>query len=165
MRLKRTAQNTYVEDFGLYLEQFEPGMVIKHNPGRTITESDNSWMTLLTMNQHPVHIDAEHAKQTEFKQRLVNSVVTFAIINGLTVSSISAKAIANLGWDKVRLPNPVFIGDTLYAQSRVLSVRPSKSRPGQGIVTILTEGTNQRGEIVLSCERSALIPSQNSLPS
>lgn len=158
MRLTKTDDNTYVEDFGMYLEDFEAGMVIKHNPGRTITESDNTWMTLLSMNQHPIHFDAELAKQSEFKQRLVNSVVTFAIINGMTVSSISAKAIANLGWDKVRLPNPVFIGDTLYAQSEVLGVRRSKSRPGQGIVTILTTGTNQKGEVILTCERSALIP-------
>ncbi|NRA59577.1 MAG: MaoC family dehydratase [Psychrobium sp.] len=161
MRLRKIDENTYVEDFGMYLEQFKPGMVIKHKPGRTITESDNTWMTLLSMNQHPIHFDAELAKESEFKQRLVNSVVTFAIINGMTVSSISAKAIANLGWDKVRLLNPVFIGDTLYAQSEVLNVRPSKSRPGQGIVTIITTGTNQRGEVVLSCERSVLIPSQS----
>lgn len=161
MRLTKIDENTYVEDFGMYLEQFKTGMIIKHNPGRTVTESDNTWMTLLTMNHHPIHFDAELAKKSEFKQRLVNSVVTFAIINGMTVSSISAKAIANLGWDKVRLPNPVFIGDTLYAQSEVLNVRPSKSRPGQGIVTIITTGTNQRGEVVLSCERSALIPAQN----
>ena len=161
MRLSKISDNCYEEDFGMYLEQFEPGMIIKHNPGRTITESDNTWGTLLSMNQHPIHFDAELAKDSEFGQRLVNSVVTFAIINGMTVSTISAKAIANLGWDKVRLPNPVFIGDTLYAKSEVLGVRQSKSRPGQGIVTILTTGTNQRGEVVLTCERSALIPMQN----
>jgi itaconyl-CoA hydratase len=158
--MKRTEikENIYVESYGLYLEEFEQGLVIKHNPGRTITESDNTWMTLLTMNQHPIHLDMEMAKESEFKQRLVNSVVTFAIINGMTVNSVSAKAIANLGWDKVKLPNPVFIGDTIYAQTEILNVRTSKSRPEQGIVTVLTTGFNQNKDIVLSFERSILIP-------
>lgn len=158
MKLTKTADNVYVEDFGSYLEDLNTGMVINHQPGRTITESDNSWMTLLTMNQHPAHIDSEYAKDTEFGQRLVNSVLTFAIVNGMTVSSISHKAIANLGWDKVLLPNPVFIGDTLYAKSEILQVRKSRSRPNQGIVTLETIGTNQRGEVILSCQRSVLLP-------
>jgi itaconyl-CoA hydratase len=120
--------------------------------------TDNVWQSLISMNQHPIHIDEEYAKQTEFKKILVSSLVTFNIINGMTVNSMSFNAIANLGWDEVRLTKPVFVGDTLYAQSEVLHVRKSKSRAGQGIVTIKTTGLNQRNEIVVEFKRTFLSP-------
>jgi itaconyl-CoA hydratase len=146
------------EDKGFYFDDFEAGMVIEHMPGRTVIEADNSWQSLVAMNQHPLHIDAEYARGTEFGRPLVSSLVTFAIVNGMTVHTVSQKAIANLGWDKVRLSAPVFIGDTLYAESEVLTKRLSATRPGQGIVTVLTVGMNQRREQVIRFERTILLP-------
>jgi itaconyl-CoA hydratase len=156
--LERIGPHEYIETSGMFLEEFEVGTVIHHRPGRTISEVDNTWLTLLSMNQHPLHFDVEYARRTEFERVLVNSVVTFAIVNGMTVRSMSAKTIANLGWDEVRLPNPVFVGDTLYAKSTVLNVRDSKTRPGQGIVTIETIGHKFDGVVVLVCRRSFLVP-------
>lgn len=156
--LERISPHEYIESSGMYLEEFVVGTVIHHRPGRTISEVDNTWLTLLSMNQHPLHFDLEYGRRTEFGRVLVNSVVTFAIVNGMTVRSMSAKTIANLGWDEVRLPHPVFIGDTLYAKSTVLNVRDSKSRPGQGIVTIETIGHKSDGVVVLVCRRSFLVP-------
>ncbi len=149
---------TYREDTGFWFETFAEGMVIQHRPGRTITETDNTWGSLLAMNQHPVHIDSVYAESTEFKQILVSSLVTFSIVNGMTVRSISQKGIANLGWDRVRLLAPVFIGDTLYAQSTVLKTRLSRSRQGQGIVSISTIGTNQKANKVIAFDRTVLVP-------
>jgi acyl dehydratase len=140
------------------LEDFEVGDVYEHRPGRSITETDNTWFTLLTMNQHPLHFDREYGAKTEFGQVLVNSCLTISIVTGMSVSDVSQKTIANLGWDKVRLTGPVFIGDTLYAESTVLAKRESKSRPHQGIVTIQTVGKKQDGTQVISFERSMLIP-------
>lgn len=156
--LEQIGPNEYVESSGMFLEEFEVGAVVHHRPGRTISEVDNTWLTLLSMNQHPLHFDVEYARRTEFGRVLVNSVVTFAIVNGMTVRSMSAKTIANLGWDEVRLPNPVFVGDTLYAKSTILNVRESRSRPGQGIVTIETVGHKPDGVVVLVCRRSFLVP-------
>ncbi len=110
------------------------------------------------MNPHPLHIDEEYGKQTEFGQTLISSAVTFCVINGLTVNTLSAKAVANLGWDKVRLINPVFVGDTLYAESKILSKRLSKKRPHQGIVVVETVGYKQDGSQVIIFERTILIP-------
>lgn len=149
----------YREKQGLTFEEFEIGTVWEHRPGRTITEADNIWGSLLSMNQHPVHCDDAYAGKTEFGRTLVNSAISFAIVNGMTVASLSAQAIANLGWDKVRLTKPVFVGDTLYAESTVLSKRLSRSRPNQGIVAISTQGINQDGEIFMTMERSFLVPS------
>ena len=146
------------EDKGFYFDDFEADMVIEHMPGRTVIEADNSWQSLVAMNQHPLHIDAEYARGTEFGRLLVSSLVTFAIVNGMTVHTVSQKAIANLGWDKVRLSAPVFIGDTLYAESEVLTKRLSATRPGQGIVTVLTVGLNQRREQVIRFKRTILLP-------
>ncbi|RKP49305.1 MaoC family dehydratase [Trinickia fusca] len=151
----------YVETLGMYLEEFVKGAVIHHRPGRTVSEVDNTWLTLLSMNQHPLHFDAEYGRGTEFGRVLVNSVVTFAIINGMSVRSMSAKTIANLGWDSVRLTHPVFIGDTLYAKSKVLNIRDSQSRPGQGIVVIETIGHKGDGTVVLTYRRSFLVPKRN----
>lgn len=148
----------YRESYGRYLEDFTVGDVYEHRPGRSITESDNTWFTLLTMNQHPLHFDREYGAKSEFGQVLVNSCLTLSVITGMSVSDVSQKTVANLGWNDVKLTGPVFIGDTLYAESEVLAVRESKSRPTQGIVTIRTRGLKQDGTEVISFERAMLIP-------
>lgn len=155
---KQVGPNRYRESYGRYLEDFNIGDVYEHRPGRTISESDNTWFTLLTMNQHPLHFDAEYASKSEFGKPLVNSCLTLSIVAGMSVSDVSQKTIANLGWDNVKMPAPVFNGDTLYAESEVLGIRDSKSRPTQGIVTIKTTGKNQDGVDVISFERTMLIP-------
>ena len=155
---KEVGPNRYRESYGRYLEDFKIGDVYEHRPGRTITETDNTWFTLLTMNQHPLHFDVEYARHSEFGKPLVNSCLTLAIVAGMSVSDVSQKTIANLGWDKVKMPAPVFNGDTLYAESEVLDKRESKSRPTQGIVTIKTLAKNQDGVEVISFERAMLIP-------
>ncbi len=153
----KVGEKRYRERGGRYFEEFEVGATYEHRPGRTITEADNTWFTLLTNNTHPIHYDAEYAKHTEFKQRLVVSTLTLSIVTGMSVSDTSQKAIANLGWTDIKLPNPVFAGDTLYAESEILDKRPSKSRPGQGIVRFRTTAKNQRGEVVCSYERTILV--------
>ncbi|MEM7098180.1 MAG: MaoC family dehydratase [Pseudomonadota bacterium] len=155
---KPVGEQRYRESYGRYLEDFNVGDVYEHRPGRSITESDNTWFTLLTMNQHPLHFDREYGEKSEFGQVLVNSCLTISIVTGMSVSDISQKTVANLGWDKVRLTGPVFIGDTIYAESRVLTIRESNSRPNQGIVTVETVGKKQDGSQVISFERSMLIP-------
>ena len=155
---KEVGPNRYRESYGRYLEDFKIGDVYEHRPGRTITETDNTWFTLLTMNQHPLNFDVEYARHSEFGKPLVNSCLTLAIVAGMSVSDVSQKTIANLGWDKVKMPAPVFNGDTLYAESEVLDKRESKSRPTQGIVTIKTLAKNQDGVEVISFERAMLIP-------
>jgi itaconyl-CoA hydratase len=141
----------------LYWEDFQPGDVFEHRPGRTVLDVDNVYFTLLTMNTQPVHFDAEYAARTEWKKLLVDSTFTLALLTGMSVRTVSAKVVANLGWDKVRATHPVFAGDTLYAESKVLHKRESKSRPTQGIVTVLTRGINQNGVEVMSFERTMLI--------
>ena len=155
---KEVAPNTYRESYGRYFEDFEPGDIYEHRPGRTITEVDNTWFTLLTMNTHPLHFDVEYAKGSEFKKPLVNSCLTLSIVAGMSVSDTSQKAIANFGWTDIKLTAPVFAGDTIYAASEVLEKRESKSRPTQGIVRIRTVGTNQDGVEVISFERAMLSP-------
>ncbi len=137
-------------------EDFAVGMVIKHPLGRTITAVDNSWFTLLTVNSNPIHFDRHYAAQTEFGQPLVNSTFTLAVVTGLTVADVSQNAV-NLGWDEVRMPAPVFEGDTLYAQTEVLSARESKSRPHMGLVEIRTTGFKQDGTVVLTFRRTVLV--------
>mgnify|MGYP003344644285 FL=1 len=146
------------ETFGRYYEEFEVGDVYEHRPGRTITETDNTWFTLLTMNNHPLHFDTEYAAQSEFRKPLVNSCLTLSIVVGMSVSDVSYKAIGNLGWNDIKLTAPVFAGDTLYAQSEVIAKRESQSRPTQGIVTVRTTGLNQHGRTVISYERTVLVP-------
>ena len=148
----------YRESYGRYLEDFRVGDVYEHLPGRTITETDNTWFTLLTMNQHPLHFDKAYAEASEFGRVLVNSCLTLSLVTGMSVSDVSQKTVANLGWNDVKLTGPVFVGDTIYAESEVLSIRESKSRPNQGIVSISSRGLNQRGEVVISFERTMLIP-------
>ena len=146
------------ENFGRYFEDFDVGHIYEHRPGRTINETDNTWFTLLTMNTHPLHFDKEYARKSEFKRILVNSTLTLSIVVGMSVSDVSQKAIANLGWKEIMLPNPVFVGDTLYSESLVISKRKSKSRQNQGIVSIATSGTNQDNQTVCTFERTMLIP-------
>ena len=129
---KPVGERRFRESYGRYLEDFEVGDTYEHRPGRTITESDNTWFTLLTMNQHPLHFDKEYGANTEFGQVLVNSCLTLSLVTGMSVSDVSQKTIANLGWTDVKLSGPVFVGDTIYAESEVLEVRPSKSRPEAG---------------------------------
>jgi itaconyl-CoA hydratase len=156
--IKDLGNNRYRETFGRYFEDFEIGHIYEHRPGRTITQSDNTWFTLLTMNTHPLHFDEEYGKATEFGKTLVNSTFTVAVMVGMSVSDVSQKAIANLGWTDIVLPYPLFVGDTLYAESEVLEKRLSESRENCGIVTVKTTGTNQDGMVVASYKRSALIP-------
>ena len=157
-KAKEVGQQRYRESYGRYLEDFQVGDVYEHRPGRSITETDNTWFTLLTMNQHPLHFDREYGAKTEFGQVLVNSCLTISLVTGMSVSDISQKTIANLGWDMVRLTGPVFVGDTRYAESTVLAIRASASRPNQGIVTVESRGLNQDGQQVIIFERSMLIP-------
>ena len=142
---------------GRFFEDFEVGDVYAHRLGRTVTQTDNIWFTLLTQNTAPLHFDVHYASQTEFKKPLVNSAFTIALVTGQTVADISQNVFANLGWDEVRLPNPVFEGDTLYSQSEVLDKRKSKSRPNVGIVTVKTAGFNQDGIIVITFRRSVMV--------
>ena len=144
--------------YGRYLEDFVVGDVYEHRPGRTITEADNINFSLMTMNAHPMHCDAHFASQSEFGKPLVNSGLSLAIVLGMTVNDVSGKAIANLGWKEIKLTAPVFPGDTLYAESEVLEVRESKSRPTQGIVTTRTRGFNQDQVMVMEFIRMSLIP-------
>jgi itaconyl-CoA hydratase len=145
------------ESFGRYYEDFEVDDVYEHRPGRTITEADNYWFTLLTMNTHPLHFDEEYAKATEFGRTVVCSPLTVALIVGMSVTDVSQKAVANLGWREIRLTHPLYPGDTLYAHSKVIEKRASKSRPEAGIVTVESAGKNQHGVIVCAFERTILV--------
>jgi len=145
---------------GRFYEDFEIGEVIRHQIGKTITEADNEWFTHMTLNTQQLHFNVEYAKRSEFGQILVNSTFTLALITGMSVSDISQHVIANLGWDEVRLPNPVFLGDTLWAESMVVSKRESKSRPNAGVVTVKTRGLNQNGKEVITFKRTILVNKQ-----
>ena len=149
---------------GRYYEDFAVGDTYKHWPGRTITAADNTWFTLLTMNQNPIHFDEEYAKKSEFGKPLVNSTLTLAIVVGMSVADVSQRAVANLGWTDIALPAPVFNGDTLYAESTVLQKRESKSRPTQGIVTVATRGWKQDGTTVMTFNRTILVHRRGHAP-
>lgn len=143
---------------GLTFDQCEVGTKLTHQPSRTVTETDNLLFSAMTHNLQPLHLDAETAKQSEFGQILVNSTFTFALCIGLSVGDTTVGTlVANLGFDKVVTPKPTFIGDTLTCHSEVIERRTSKSRPDAGIVTFRHSLTNQRGEEVLSCTRTALL--------
>src|ERR1700744_814912 len=154
---KAVGDRRYRETSGLYWEDFEPGDVFEHRPGRTVLDVDNTYFTLLTLNIQQVHFDAAYAAKTEWKKMLVDSTFTLALLTGMSVGTGSAKGVANLGWGKVKAAHPVFACDTLYAHSPVLHKRESKSRPTQGIVTVLTRGINQDGVEVMSFERPMLV--------
>nr|WP_301332466.1 MaoC family dehydratase [Parerythrobacter lacustris] len=143
---------------GRYFDEWQVGDRIEHEIRRTVTEADNLFFTVMTHNPQPLHLDVEAAKASEFGQILVNGTFTFALMVGLSVGDTTlGTLVANLGYDKLVMPKPVFIGDTLRATSEVASLRPSKSRPGAGVVTFLHEAINQRDEVVCRCERSALV--------
>ncbi len=142
---------------GRFYEDFEVGDVYEHPLGRTVTTTDNIWFTLLTQNTAPIHFDHHYAAQTEFGKPLVDSTFTLALVTGQSVTDISQNVFANLGWDSVRLPNPVFEGDTIYSQSEVLSMRESRSRPNIGIVTVKTTGFNQDGVVVIEFNRTLMV--------
>ena len=145
------------EELGLAYEDFEVGQMFRHRPGRTISEVDNTWFSLLTLNAHPLHIDAAFASHHEFGRLTVNSCLTLSIIVGMSVRDISQRAIANLGWNDIRLTHPVFVGDTLYASSTILAKRESQKRPEAGIVTVRTIGETAAGDQVISFERTMLL--------
>ena len=143
---------------GRVYEDFTVGDVYEHRPGRTISEADNTWFTLLTMNQHPLHFDAAYAAKSEFGRPVVNSCLTLSIVAGMSVADVSQQAIANLGWTDIKLISPVFIGDTIYAESEVLAKRESNSRPTQGVITVRTTGRKADGTVFMSYERTVLVP-------
>jgi acyl dehydratase len=149
---------------GRCFEDFHAGMILRHPLGRTITTADNIWFTLLTGNTNPIHFDAHYAAQTEFGKPLVNSTLTLAVVTGLSVADVSQYGV-NLGWDDVRMPAPLFEGDTLYAQTEVLATRDSRSRPNMGIVEIRTTGFKQDGTVVLEFRRALLVYRRGHVPS
>jgi itaconyl-CoA hydratase len=157
---KKVGERRFREALGLYYEDVEVGEIVEHRPGRTVTEADNVWQSLLTLNPNPLHIDAAYSAQTEWGRPLVSSLVTLSIVTGMSVRSTSALTIANLGWDEVRLLAPVFAGDTLYAESEFLEKRLSKSRPHQGLVTCATRGIKADGTVFLTFRRTFLLPTR-----
>ena len=149
---------------GRFYEDFAPGDVYRSRFGRTVSESDNLLFTHLTLNTNPLHFDANYARQSKWGRPLVNSTFTLALITGMTVTDVSENALANLGWDQIKLTNPVFIGDTLYAETEVLSKRESKSHSEAGIVNVRTRGVNQDGKVVLSFVRTFMVYKRDSAP-
>ena len=149
---------------GRFFEDFEVGDVYRHPLGRTVITADNIWFTLLTQNTAPIHFDHHYAAQTEFGKPLVDSTFTLALVTGQSVTDISQNVMANLGWDEVRLPHPVFEGDTIYSQSTVLSKRESRSRPNVGIVTVETSGFNQDGAVVITFKRTLMVYKRGHAP-
>lgn len=149
---------------GRYFEDFAVGDIYQHPLGRTVTTTDNIWFTLLTQNTAPIHFDHHYAAQTTFGKPLVDSTFTLALVTGQSVTDISQNVFANLGWDEVRLPHPVFEGDTIYSQSEVLQTRESASRPDVGIVTVLTTGYNQDGVAVITFKRTVMVYKRGHAP-
>jgi acyl dehydratase len=149
---------------GRFFEDFAVGDIYQHPLGRTVTTTDNIWFTLLTQNTAPVHFDHHYAAQTEFGKPLVDSTFTLALVTGQSVTDVSQNVMANLGWDEVRLPAPVFEGDTIYSFSEVLATRESRSRPNVGIVTVKTTGYNQHGTVVISFKRTIMVYKRGQAP-
>jgi itaconyl-CoA hydratase len=149
---------------GRVFEDFEVGDVYEHRTGRTVLAADNVWFSLLTQNSNPIHFDYAYAAQTEFGRPLVESTLTLAVVTGQSVADISQNAIANLGWDEIRLPNPVFEGDTIYSRSEVLAIRESKSRSNAGIVTFRTTGYKQDGTVVIEFKRTIMVFRKGHVP-
>jgi acyl dehydratase len=144
--------------FGRYFEEFDVGQVLKHWPGRTITEFDNTWFSLMTMNQHPLHIDSHYGQSTQHGKCLVNGTLVFSLVVGMSVADISGKAIANLEYEEVKHVAPVFHGDSIYSESRILGKQKSRSKPDRGIVYVETKAYNQNHDIVLTLKRKVLVP-------
>jgi acyl dehydratase len=149
---------------GRFFEDFEVGDIYEHPLGRTVLPTDNAWFTLLTQNTAPIHFDAHYASQTEWGRPLVDSTFTLALVTGQSVTDVSQNVMANLGWDAVRLPNPVFEGDTIYSRSEVLEARESQSRPNVGVVRVRTTGVNQDGTVVIEFERTLLVYKRDHAP-
>ena len=149
------------ERFGRYFEDFREGEVIKHWPGKTVTESDNNLFCLLTMNHHPVHLDTEYCKTQYHGKILVVGTYVLSLVVGMSVADISGRAIANLDYEKVANDGPVFIGDTIHAQTEVLEVRESSSKPDRGIIYVETKAFNQNGDKVLTLRRHILVPKRS----
>jgi itaconyl-CoA hydratase len=149
---------------GRVFEDFTVGDVYEHPLGRTITQADNIWFTCITMNTNPIHFDAEYASHTQFKRPLVNSCFALALVTGQSVIDLTVNGVANLGWDEVKLPHPLFEGDTVYASSEVLEARPSKTRPDVGIVRVKTSGSNQAGQIVIEFTRTFMVWKRGHVP-
>lgn len=148
--------------FGRYYEDFKVGDIYKHYPGKTITESDNNLFSLLTMNHHPVHLDQNYASKSQHGKVLVVGTLVFSLVVGMTVRDVSGLAIANLAYHEINHDGPVFIGDTIYAQTEVLETRASNSKPDRGIVKVITKAFNQNQEQILSFSRSVLVPKRHS---
>lgn len=149
---------------GRVYEDFEVGDIYEHPLGRTLSDTDNTWFSCLTMNTNPIHVDAEYSSRTEFKRPLMNSCLTLALVTGQSVTDLTVNGVANLGWDEVRLPHPLFAGDTVHARSEVLSKRESKSRPTVGIVTVKTIGVNQHGTTVIEFKRTFMVWKRGHVP-
>jgi itaconyl-CoA hydratase len=149
---------------GRFYEDFEVGDIYPHPLGRTVTKTDNIYFTLLTQNTNPIHFDDVYSKNTEFGQPLVDSTFTVALVTGQSVSDLSQNVMANLGWDEIRLPNPVFEGDTIYSYSEILEKRESNSRPNVGIVKAKTFGYNQEGKVVISYKRTFMVYKREHAP-
>jgi itaconyl-CoA hydratase len=149
---------------GRVFEDFAVGDVYEHPLGRTLLAADNVWFSCLTMNTNPIHVDAEYAARTEFKKPLMNSCFTLALVTGQSVTDLTQNAVANLGWDEVRLLHPAFDGDTIYARSEVLETRESKSRPKAGIVRVKTTGVNQHGAVVIEFKRTFMVWKRGHVP-
>ena len=157
---KKVGERRFRECHGLYYEDVVVGEIVEHRPGRTVTEADNIWQSLLAVNLHPLHIDAAYAEKTEWGKPLVSSLVTLSIVTGMSVASTSGRGVANLGWEEIRLLTPVFVGDTLYAESEFLEKRLSRSRPSLGLVTCATRGLKAGGTLFLTCKRTFLLPTR-----
>ena len=149
---------------GRCYEDFQVGDIYRHPVGRTVTATDNAWFTLLTQNTNPIHFDHAYAAQTEFGKPLVDSTFTLALVTGQSVTDLSQNVMANLGWEEVRLPHPVFEGDTIYSRSEVLDKRESKSRPNVGIVSFRTTGFNQDGTAVIEFKRTVMVYKRGQVP-
>jgi acyl dehydratase len=149
---------------GRAFEDFTIGDVYEHPLGRTVLAADNVWFTCLTMNTNPIHFDAEYASRTEFKKPLVNSCFTLALVTGQSVIDLTMNGVANLSWDDVRMPNPLFEGDTVYSKSEVLDTRESKSRPTAGIVQVKTTGVNQHGATIIEFKRTFMVWKRDHVP-
>ena len=152
-----------IEGMGRSYDELEVGAVYRSRFGRTVLEADNVWFTLLTMNTNPIHFDAAYAAETEWERPLVDSTFTLALVTGLSVTDVSERAV-NLGWHEVTLPAPVFAGDTIRAETEVVSKRESRSRAGQGVVTVRTRGLNQHGQVVIEFTRTFMIWKRGHVP-
>ena len=149
---------------GRVFEDFEVGDIYEHPLGRTVLDADNIWFSLLTQNTNPIHFDGEYSKRTQFKKRLVNSCFTLALVTGQSVIDLTVNGVANLGWDDVKLPNPLFEGDTVYSRTEVLETRASKTKASIGIVRVRTTGYNQDGVSVIEFNRKFMIYRRGHVP-